>query len=322
MSRCGHRRERGTAIIDRVEIRNWQSLRRIDCDLGRFTVIVGASSSGKSAFMRAMRATASNVRGTNSITRGQKSCAITVRTGDTVIALERGEGSGTYSLVKDGHVTRYTKLAGGVPEQITDALRIAPVPTGGTSVNFAGQFDKPYLLDESGSNVARELGELTNVNIIFEAVRTANRKRTSLATALKQRETDLAALTARISDFADLPTRITAAGRAEHLLDQAVALSDKAARLRTDTDQLALAEQVLQRHQVPAVPDLNPLMQHKLRRDQLKTMTSALMAAQHEATAAASAVAGLAEQLDDLNNELHELLVRAGRCPTCGQNTA
>jgi DNA repair ATPase RecN len=309
-------------IIERVEIRNWQALRRVDLDLGRFTVIVGPSSSGKSALMRAMRAVASNVRGTGSITRGQKSCAITVRTGDTVVALERGDGSGTYSILSgDGQITRYTKLAGGVPAQVTETLRIAPVPTGGSSINFAGQFDKPYLLDESGANVARELGELTKVNIIFEAVRNANKKRTSLATVLKARHTDLAAHTARIAEFSDLPDKLAAIAEAETVAEQAQQSADQVKRLRYATEQLALAEQVLARHEVPPVPSIEPLLAVVHHHDLLKRLVTVTRDADDDVRTYRATAELHARRQEDIDAELTDLLRRARRCPTCGQST-
>lgn len=270
-----------------------------------------------------MRAVASNVRGTGAITRGQKSCAITVRTGDTVVALERGDGSGTYSILSaDGQVTRYTKLAGGVPEQVTEALRIAPVPTGGTSINFAGQFDKPYLLDESGANVARELGELTNVNVIFEAVRAANKTRASLATALKTRQADLAACQQQITAFADLPAKLAAIEQAETLADQVTGYADRVTRLTYATEQLVLAEQVLARHQVPQVPDLDDLHEMVGRRDLLTRLISMLTNSEQEISQHEQEVDRLTAASTAIDTELADLLHRAGRCPTCGADTA
>ncbi len=306
-------------MIENVAIRNWQSLRTVDLDLGRFTVIVGPSSSGKSGLMRAFRAVASNVRGTGAITRGQKSMAITVKTGDTVIALERAEGSGSYKVLSEGHIQTYTKLAGGVPEQITAALRIAPVPTGGTSINFAGQFDKPYLLDETGANVARELGELTKVNIIFEAVRTANKKRNAAATALRTRQSDLAALNAKLADFTDLPAKLAAADAAEATARTAASLHDRTLRLQRSIEQLRTAEQVLAKARVPDVPPLEPVLQLRQRREALSSTLVRLVHQQELSKALTAEVAEHEQEETRLTAQLTEVLRRAGECPTCGQ---
>ena len=43
-------------MLERLEVKDYQSLADIDIPLGRFTVIVGPSGNGKSALIRALRA--------------------------------------------------------------------------------------------------------------------------------------------------------------------------------------------------------------------------------------------------------------------------
>src|SRR3954469_16106248 len=130
-------------MLTHIAIRNFQSLRQVDLELGTFTVIVGPSSSGKSALMRAFKAVASNVRGSGMITRGQSQMAISYQTDTFTVTLERTEKAGLYRIANThGGETNFTKLNGEVPQQVTSALRLEPVPVNGTSVNFASQFDK------------------------------------------------------------------------------------------------------------------------------------------------------------------------------------
>lgn len=269
--------------------------------------------------MRAFRAVASNMRGTGAITRGQKSCAITVKTGDTIVALERSETAGAYRILSGGQTQSFTKLAGGVPEQITQALRIAPVPTGGTSINFAGQFDKPYLLDESGANVARELGELTKVNIIFEAVRTANKKRAAAASALKTRQGDLSTLQAKIVEFADLPGKLRAADTAEKTAENARSLHERVTRLDQVLGQYRLAEQVLARTRLPVVPPIEPLLTLRDRRQRLKALISEITRDQSVIADADRAQAQADTDAATAQQHLDQVLRDAGQCPLCGQ---
>lgn len=306
-------------MITRVEIRNWQSLRAVDLTLGRVTVIVGASNCGKSALIRALRALASNMRGAAQITRGQKQTAVTVRTSSGhIISLERSETAGRYRLVTpDGREATYTKLAGGVPEQITAALRIDPAPAGGGSVNFAGQLDRPYLLDESGAQVARELGELTNVTVIFEAVREANRRRNAHAATLRTRETDLAEAKTRLADYRRLPDQLALLRSAEELHAHATTLARRLTHLRQLTAALGDAETVTARSTPPAVPDDGALLEaadrvHRLR-ELLRHLSHAVSAA------SAAAVPAAARQEAEAEADLAELLSSIERCPTCGQ---
>lgn len=306
-------------MIEKVSIRNWQSLRAVDLDLGRFTVIVGASSSGKTALMRALRAVASNVRGAGAITRGAKAAAITVHTHEHIVTLERTEAAGLYRVVTlaTGEEQVFTKLAGGVPQAVTDALGIAPVPATGTSVNFAGQFDRPFLLDDSGANVARELGELTNVTTILQAVREANRRRASFAATLKTREADLVNLREQATSFAGLRARLAACERAEQIAGHATDLAGRIERLRKATDTLAVAESVLTRSRVPGVPADTAMLAAHARLVAYRGLLRDWMTANNAMAASGAAVDQAAAAETRLHDELHTTLVAAGTCPTC-----
>jgi len=270
--------------------------------------------------MRALRALASNMRGSSMITRGAKAAAITVRTGDAVITLERTETTGRYRIADaaTGTEQTYTKLAGGVPEAVTAALRIRPVPTGGMSINFAGQFDRPYLVDDSGAAAARILGELTEVDRIFEAVREANRRRTAYAATLRTRETDLAALTERAAAFAGLPEQVRACARAGAHLNTARALQDRITRLGTALNHLDTATAALDRAQnIPRPPDPTALETVKAHLDAFTVALDTYRTASSQAHDAEQRAAGAKQQETELRRELHDTLAVAGRCPTC-----
>jgi DNA repair protein SbcC/Rad50 len=306
--------------LNRIEVFNYQSLRHVDLELGNFTVIVGPSSSGKSALMRAFKALASNVRGSGVITRGQKALAITARTDTHTITLERTERSGTYKLSNSVDLTQitFTKLAGEVPEQITAALRIDPVGEGG-SVNFASQFDKPYLLDESGATVARVLGELTNVTAVFEAVRAANRIRASAASTLKTRKGDLEQVTARLGAFAGLSERMRLLGETTQLDDRRQKLEHRIGRLESALRTLKITERAIERAVVPEVPDgsrLAATMRRYLDLNAALRLQDAKCRRLGEADTALLLASNAVEQLE---TDLHEALDAAGVCPTCGQ---
>ena len=311
-------------MIERIEIHNWQSLSHVDLALGRLSVIVGPSSSGKTSLIRALRAVASNVRGAGHITRGARNAAITVHTGAHIVTLERTEASGCYRLVDvgTGQETLFTKLAGGVPAQITAALGIAPVPTGGTSLHVAGQFDRPYLLDDTGAAVARVLGELTNVTTILEAVREANRRRAALAATLRTREGDLHDKVSRAAAYADLPARLHARVRAEAAAETATALHARCTRLRTATEALAVADGVVDRHRsAPPLPDDAALGAAAATLHRFKAGVRAWIATTNALVLASTAAAEAERAETAAKEDLTGALRAAGRCPTCGQPT-
>lgn len=308
-------------MITQLSVRNFQSLRNVDMELGSFTVIVGASSSGKSALMRAFRAVSSNVRGTNVITRGQKQMAISVRTDSHLVTLERSEATGTYRLADGSQELAFTKLNGGVPDAITSALRIEPVPSNGSSINFASQFDKPYLLDESGAVIARELGELTNVRAIFEAVRSANRIRNNAASTLRTREEDLKQLKTRMSEFSGLPERLKLVAEVTEEQERARKLQTAVDRLGTLTRYLVDAGQMLAKAAVVEPPDIDPVRELLTPHQRLRTLITEIEAADEKVIHAQVLMLGVKHRVSQLEQELATLLRDAGVCPTCGQRT-
>lgn len=307
-------------MLTRLEVRNWQSLRLVDLELGSFTVIVGPSSSGKSALMRACRALASNVRGNGMTTRGQKHTAITAHTETQTITLERTDTAGTYRILTSGNELTFTKLNGGVPDAVTQALGVEPVPANGVSVNFAGQFDRPYLLDDSGATVARVLGELTRVNTIFEAVRAANKIRLNAASTLKTRKNDLQSVKDKLKDFHGLADRIRTLETIESHAGAVSALDDRIEKLEKATRMLQLSEAALDKaSQLPRVPSPEAMNNALHRYLNLQAQLNGVASKVARATAFANEAASAETRLIGVQKKLNDILAEAGACPTCGQ---
>jgi DNA repair ATPase RecN len=312
-------------VLTHIEIENFQSLRQVSIGLGRFTVVTGATGSGKSAVIRAARHLAFNARGTGYITRGAKSCKVTVggQDGDGwAVRLERGAGRGKdcYRLHR-GPVLRenpgevFAKLAGGVPEQVTDALQLS-------ELNFAAQFDRPFLLDSSGGEAARVLGKLTNVTLLFEAARECSRRRLEVMGDLKRAEAELARLTEEAQRFRGMRGRQEAVSEAEEALERVQDTEARLGRLRALTARLEAAEAALERAAPPQVPDGSRLEELAGRLDRARSLYAQLDGAVLAMEGARFAVseAGAAERA--AHERLHQVLAEAGQCPTCGQDVA
>jgi DNA repair ATPase RecN len=309
----------GQVMIEKVVVRNYQSIKKLDIEIGSLTVIVGESNSGKSAMHRAMKMLASNARGTSYVTVGEKVAAVGVKTDTGAITLERGANNhGVYRLLIDGKETTFTKLGGSVPELITRNLKIAPVKDG-MSVNFAGQHDRPYLLDSSGQEVAKVLGDLTNVSTIFEAVREANRRRQGANSVLKTRLSDLDVLRQEAKDFQDLDEQIAACDEAEEALEGAQAINSKVSRLKDLLTDLTVAELALEDSRVKyVVPDTSHLEGAYSKYNTFTMMMTALSSHSREMINAKGEAELFASEQEQLHQQLHDALVEHGVCPTCG----
>lgn len=261
---------KSTASIHSLHIRNFQSLHNIEIELFPFTVIVGPSSSGKSAFTRALRTLISNRRGTEWITTGQRISTITAKTDRGTVTLTRSRAStstdNSYVITPHDDPTaqqKFMKLGGETPEEVSNFLGIPAGTSSLPPINFASQFDKPFLLDDSSGEVARTLGALTNVSVIFEGARESNRRKLTASSTLKLRSQDLTAIRARVPEFKALRSQDEALTRAEAHI---TAARDLQFRLNTLTSAMKLIETLepaIERATLAAavvVPDEKPIV--------------------------------------------------------------
>lgn len=308
-------------MIRNLTIKNFQSHEDTSLDLGPLTVVVGRSSSGKSALVRALRGLSSNLTGKDYITHGQTTAQIQATTDKGVITLTKGKPEDSYVILGHGdqNPKRYTKLGGSVPEDVTDFLGVEPKDP----LNFAGQFDMPYLLRASGAEVARTLGELTNVSVIFEAGREGLRRKNNFSSTLRTREGDLAALEPRLAQFEGLEDRKDLLEKAKIALQNALdvrnrvnRLDDLIATIRTASTAKRAAEQ-----RSESVPDLGGLLELRDRLARLDNLIALLQDAAGRRRAASDKVATLTEEIVDLDESYDKVLIEAGTCPTCRQST-
>ena len=309
-------------MIESLQVKNYQSLYDVTLDIGKFTVIVGPSSSGKSALVRSLRTLVSNPRNSSFVSHGEKFSTITLKREDCSVVLEKGEGHGAYIVSNsNGEEEKFTKLGGSVPEKVTSSLGIRPVESGKQHLNFASQLDKPYLLDETGSTVARVFGDLTNVTKIFEAVREASRKKQNLSGIVKARTTDVDNLKSQKEKFSSLPLKIESIEEAESLLKEAQSKSDTINRLSTLISDISFAETVLDQFTSSdfEVPDLDSVLAYRDNLSRFMSLVSGVKKSNSSLrdldTEQEKIESILSIKTDELKNTLHS----AGECPTCGQ---
>lgn len=231
-------------MIEHLSIRNFQSLHHVELELAPLTVIVGPSSSGKSALTRAARVLIENQRGNSFISHGERISTITARTSHGTVTLTRGKATDDNSYVvipnDPGHKLypqqKWTKLGGETPVEVSEFLGINPKDP----IAFASQFDKPYLLDEKPPEVARVLGELTNVRVIFDAARESNRRKLASGSLLKTRASDLDDIKAKIPEYRAIKAQTAALEEAEHLLNGARIDSEAIDELESAIDSLQI----------------------------------------------------------------------------------
>jgi DNA repair protein SbcC/Rad50 len=304
---------------------NFQSLKNAKFRLGGLTVITGPTGSGKSAAVRALRLAVFNQLGTDFITRGAKEpCKVLVGSQDDgwAVCITRGKTSAKDSYVisamspgdSEPASEVFTKLNKEVPAQATALLAV-------TELCFARQLDWPYLLDESGGKVARVLGDLTNVNVVFEAAREGERQRKEVTRDLRKAEREVAGIADQLQQYAGLPGQRQAITRAGDALDAAVKASQRLARLRELLSALhsAREEAAVTLAAVPVLPSLEAAESLRDRLWAIRSLRQSLATARQESAEAAEKAGQAALFAEKSHETLHEALVAAGECPMCHQ---
>lgn len=306
-------------MIDSIKTVNFQSLQDVDIEFGDFTVIVGASSSGKSALTRAMKAVTSNSLDSDYIARGSKKSAVSLRTDNTTVTIERElGGSSVYKIAKVGREeSRFARLNRQVPAEVTEALGILPSTQEVTSINFAGQFDTPYLLKEGSSSVARVLGELTNVSTIFAAVKEASRRVKNASSLLNLRKKDQQQLLEDLKKFTDIGMKSKSITLAESIMAECVELEEQISTFQRLLGQLDKASERFV--EIPSVPDLTDLLEAHKNLNDYKDLVRKLLTSKQTIVSASLEAEEFAEIVEHQELKLHDTLVSEGTCPTCNQ---
>lgn len=308
-----------------IRVQNFQSLRDVSVDLAPFTVIVGATDSGKSAFFRALSTLISNRRGAEFITYGEKTCTITAELEQGKLILQRGKTTkdNSYEIVTDAGSELFSKLSGTVPEEVSKFLRIPAKDP----INLASQFDKPYLLDTkeySSAEAARILGALTNVNILFEGARESNRRKGEAATKLRTRVADAEEVTERLKGYSGLDRQVEAIKVAEEAAGTAAKLEAAIGSVTEIISQITESAEVISKVNAVAdmaIPDISEIEKLDTAKNAILSTIAQIEADEAEVqrlTAVEQKEAATVEELDAL---YRETLRKEGTCPTCGQTT-
>jgi hypothetical protein len=150
-------------MIESIQFLQFQSLRSVKLSLGKLTVIVGPTNTGKTAVMRGIRAVTENRRGESFIMDNTDWTQIRFWVdGHEVIWQKYRKKSSCYFL--DGRdsdqaeAQRYLKL---YTVEFGKGVKCTP--------NFQNQLDSPFLLNTSDAVKSRVLGEITNANMLLLA---------------------------------------------------------------------------------------------------------------------------------------------------------
>jgi hypothetical protein len=201
--------------ISKIEIRNFQSLRYVSLGIGDITTIVGPSDSGKSGFIRAIRAAVENRRGDDFVSHGESEMSVELwdQGGDGVRWGKRG-GSAYYVVERDHHAEKFQKLHGTVPDEVQRFLGIVPIGQDRdvVTLQFSTQYDAPFLVDKSGSlGASRFVVGFSGYDVFITASAAAKREIDDVRRAITAKQHDIVTLEnqqARYPDVLDIKDRL------------------------------------------------------------------------------------------------------------------
>lgn len=305
----------------RARVRDFQSIADTGVDFGRFTVLVGPSNSGKSAFLRALRACLRNTIVPGNVRQGTSKAVIDVEFDNGIVQIERGKSLSTYRLDTRYSIETYTKSGRTVPDEV--AAFIALPTIGGAEATFAFQFDKPFLLAEPGSQVAGVIGTLTNVSMLHSAVRETNRRRSEAAHLLRTRTADALDVVTRLDAYADLPARRATLTEAEDRFAALQQAQERLAALDRHIATVRTAEAALEAVTPMPPPNVHPRLDGLAASQQRLTDLTRAADRVRDISGALRKIAARAREYRDLAAEatadLAHAIAAQPTCPTCGQ---
>lgn len=167
-------------MITKLGILNFQSIEQLAVECGPITVFVGESDSGKSAVVRALYAAAFNDYPSDHVRTGSSHSTVVVATEAGSVMAEKGAKVNRYQVSlrkmthQDPEQKRFDRAGRDVPEAVAEFLQWRSVELDdGTKFapSISRQFDGPFLVGESPLKVAKILGSLTNISVLFAAIR-------------------------------------------------------------------------------------------------------------------------------------------------------
>lgn len=194
--------KRSTNRVERIRIRDFQALGDVSIEVGKVTVIRGSSDIGKSAVVRAVNGLLKNSVNKSHIRAGQGSTLIEVVSSLGSVKYSRSiKSSASYSIQRPGEdEVVHTKCGKIVPPEVFDAIGVKPFDLDSdVSVmpNISMQFGGQFPIDQSSSVISKLLGRISNLNIVFAAIRLLNAEEaqktaaisaTDVLIAMKQRQ--------------------------------------------------------------------------------------------------------------------------------------
>jgi len=188
-------------MINRIEIQNFLSHKHSVLELSEgVNVIVGATDSGKSAVIRALKWLITNRPTGDSFRSNWKNdeTRIAIEIQDQFITRSKGGKHNEYLVTgEDGHEGEYKALGTKVPEEISKILNL-------NDINLQGQFESHFLLSNSPGEVATHFNKVAHLDRIDLGLQNINKWLREIQSELNHSDIELGDLLEGLNEYKDL----------------------------------------------------------------------------------------------------------------------
>jgi len=193
-----------------VKIKNYQSLEGVELKIGGLTLIKGESDIGKSAVVRAINGLVKNSIVKTQIQSNKNATSIEISTEKGSVSIARTRSSSAKYSIKpiDGDEVVHTKTGKVVPPEVFDMLGIHPheLDSDVTIItNISSQFGGQFPIDQPSSVISKLLGRISNLNVVFSAIRLINAEDASKRAEQTALETIIGMKKRQINQFDKVP---------------------------------------------------------------------------------------------------------------------
>lgn len=188
-------------------------------------IIVGATNSGKTAILRALKKVIRDLPAGNAyITTGQDTCTITSVINDHVVTRKisrdsKGNTKDNIYILDDDQFTSFGKE---IPQEIVKIINM-PFLTIGDSlldVHFSNQHDSPFLLSETASIKSKVMGTISGIHLIDNGVQRSKLEMRRNSNSQKTIEEEVSRLSKELESLGDVNELVKVSANCEKLLSR------------------------------------------------------------------------------------------------------
>lgn len=183
----------------KARIKNFQSIEDLEIEIYGFTCITGKTNIGKSAIIRALSSSILNRPVTGMIRKGANHSSVDLSSDGWGFLWEKGERGVNRYTIND---KVYDKVGQKQLQEIRD-IGFSSISIGDEEIQpwFASQFSPLFLLDRSGPQITNFISDVSNLNVIQDAIVLSSREKRKATDFSKEKSVAIAETKQKINKF-------------------------------------------------------------------------------------------------------------------------